>query len=70
MSGMNYYREVYQNMECKELLYLFFDIVNEMKCEWTCKLSYNVSTTMNIIQCDLCEEWYHWYIYHAKECIN
>ena len=30
----------------------FFDIVNEKKCEWVCKLCYNVSTTMNMIQCD------------------
>ena len=34
MSSMNYYREVYQNMQCKELLYFFFNIVNEKKCEW------------------------------------
>ena len=42
---MNYYRELYQNMQCKELFYMFFDIVNEKKCEWTCKLCKNVSTT-------------------------
>ena len=30
MSGMNYNKEVYENMECKELLiYLFFNIANE-----------------------------------------
>ena len=22
------------------------------------------------VQCNLCEEWYHWYVYQAKECIN
>ena len=33
MSGMNYYREVYQYMQCKELFQMFFDIVNEKKCE-------------------------------------
>ena len=55
MSGMNYYREVYQYMQCNELFYMllnFFDIVNEKKCEWVCKLCYNVCTTMNMIQCD------------------
>ena len=35
MSGMYYYREVYQNIQYKELFYMFFDIVNEMKCEWS-----------------------------------
>ena len=51
MSGMNYYREVYQNIQCKYVI-LFFDIINEKKCEWVCKLCNNVSTTMNMIQCD------------------
>ena len=47
-----------------------FDKVNGKKCEWTCKLCDGVSTTMNMIQCDLCVEWYHGYVYQAKECIN
>ena len=34
------------------------------------KLYNNVSTTMNMIQCDLCDDWYHWYVYKAKEYIN
>ena len=29
MCGVNYHREVYQNMDCKQLFYIFFDIVNE-----------------------------------------
>ena len=70
MSGMNYYREVYQISNVKNYFTCFFDIVNEKKCEWTCKLCEYVSTTMNMIQCELCEEWYHWYIYQTKECIN
>ena len=28
-----------------------------------CQLFNNVSSTMNMIQCNLCEEWYHWYIH-------
>ena len=36
MSGMNYYREVYQNIKCKELFYMLSDIVNDKKCEWAC----------------------------------
>ena len=47
---------------------MFFDIINEKKC--VCTLCNNVSTAMNMIQYDLYEEWYHWYIYQAKECIN
>ena len=53
MSGTNYYREVYQNMKCKEIFYMFFDIVDKKKCEWPCKLCDNISTTMNTIQCDV-----------------
>ena len=33
MSGMYYYREVYQNIQYIELFYMFFDIMNETKCE-------------------------------------
>ena len=48
----------------------FFYIVNKKKCEWACKLCDNVSTTMNMIQCDVCEEWYHWYVYQPKELLK
>ena len=48
---------------------MLFDIVNEKKCEWSCKLCDNLSTTMNMIQFDLHEEWYHWYNYQTKDCI-
>ena len=32
---------------------MFFDIVDKKKYEWPCKLCNNVSTTMNMIQCDV-----------------
>ena len=49
MSGMNYYREVYQKKYCQELFYLFFDIVNEKNVNRpVCILCNNVSIKMNI----------------------
>ena len=47
-----------------------FDIVNEKKSELVCKLFNNVSTTMNKIKYDISVEWYYWYVYQAKYCIN
>ena len=41
-----------------------------MKSKWDHKLCDIVSRKMNMIQYDLCEKWYHWYIYQAKECIK
>ena len=62
MSGMNW--ELYKNIQCKELFYLFFDKSN---INGPINYIHNNISTSNMIQC---EEWYHWYVYQDKEYIN
>ena len=61
MSGMNYYRDINQNVQCKELFDCFLDIVNEKKCVW----AWDVSTTMKMTQ----QHWTWYNVIYTKNGI-
>lgn len=46
----------------------FHVIVDVLKEDWKCHLCTHITTTENMIQCDFCDKWYHWYVCPIHTC--